>query len=652
LDVDPSLLVGVFGLVILQSGIETSGSGSTLVTLSGNTSGSETYDAYDDAVGVGAGSQIDSSGGISITGTAGNITTDDSAPAYPNNPGSNGVILSFGADLVSDGASGITIAGTGGSNTALDGALTGTSSGVTIFNAEPDVDNSVTALNGSISIHGVAGSSPNQAIGVNILGVDGGANLLQTESGGNISITGSGGSGYSGTGQVVGNYFPNAGIAITDSSSLLAGPYGNVILNGTGGGGKSPSVAIAGIALPDGGSAVAPTIEANNFDVNNPNKKKLYLDGDIIAGNVAVTSLGAISLGLVDADTVTLSGADISQIGPLITSDLTITSADQVKLTNAGNQITDLGDITTNTTPLSSSNLSISSSTSMTIQGQISAAGTVVIQDLGGNLTIGQNGSVSSKKDINLVAIQNFINNGGASAIDLLSPNTNYYIYSATPTGIQLGGLTPNFTQLGTTYPAQTFPSGNGVFYSYSPMSGGNGVPPIQSIITTINTQNNQISPQPVTYYNNPGDIIQPVNYTGSGVFSDTGDTGSLADSSGNGGNIGSGDAAQLGSNGLNNVTNPAAASALDGALSFTVHATLNDALNSLGDWTDTGTATTSGNPTAKNQPAETLLGAGDVAQVEVGSVKNIPLSQAPKQLQDAMGNGVRSGLSGSGTGH
>jgi hypothetical protein len=137
-----------------------------------------------------------------------------------------------------------------------------------------------------------------------------------------------------------------------------------------------------------------------------------------------------------------------------------------------------------------------------------------------------------------------------------------------------------------------------------------------------------------------------PFTFTGDGVV-DQGatQTGGLADSSGNGGQVGSGDAVQLNNGQMNTVTNPAAAGALDSALSFAVHNTLADAMKGLDDWVDTETSGDDTDSTAQDNSGEKIIDSGGVVEIDSGGVKSIPLSDAPQSLQNALGDGVLGGL-------
>ena len=149
-----------------------------------------------------------------------------------------------------------------------------------------------------------------------------------------------------------------------------------------------------------------------------------------------------------------------------------------------------------------------------------------------------------------------------------------------------------------------------------------------------------------------------PVNYTGVGIASQTGQQGpGLADSTGNSGQVGSGDSAQLGNGELNNASNPAANGALNEALGPAVHTALIDALKDAGDFTtdyDAGSQNDE-DVAAKNAKHrasdETTLNGGDVVSIGSDGVQNIPLNKAPQPLRDALAGDVLHGMP-AGTGH
>jgi hypothetical protein len=139
-----------------------------------------------------------------------------------------------------------------------------------------------------------------------------------------------------------------------------------------------------------------------------------------------------------------------------------------------------------------------------------------------------------------------------------------------------------------------------------------------------------------------------PFSFAGTGDSQLLGELqGGLADSASNNGQIAQGDTAQMNSGQLNSVANPEAASALNEALGPIVYQNLSDALKTMGDWAD---VPEEGNGTeASGGDAETILTAGDVAEVTGSGAKKIPLSQAPEQLRNAMNGDA---LKGMGLGH
>ena len=158
--------------------------------------------------------------------------------------------------------------------------------------------------------------------------------------------------------------------------------------------------------------------------------------------------------------------------------------------------------------------------------------------------------------------------------------------------------------------------------------------------------QPNPTAPPVVVSGNVPPPVI---GFTGSGTGgTNGGENGGLASSSGNGGQVGSGDAAQLGGGQLNNVSNPAASSALNEALGPPVFHNLQDALQQMGDFTATDLPGTDDTANSGGD-GETILTGGDVAVMNDKSTKKIPLSQAPPQLQQAMNSDILNGVAGAG---
>ncbi len=172
--------------------------------------------------------------------------------------------------------------------------------------------------------------------------------------------------------------------------------------------------------------------------------------------------------------------------------------------------------------------------------------------------------------------------------------------------------------------------------------SGSNALPPQltppnQDTIPTLTAEAATIPTVPQTEE-------QPFGFAGSGDFSQTGAAlDGLAFASGSGGPIAAGDAAQLNSGQMNNVSNPAAAGALEASLSPAVHDTLQEALVAVSgvydSYDDSAEGTT--DPTG----GATELGNGDVVEIDDGNVKKIPLSSAPQPLRDALSGTALRGL-------
>jgi len=203
---------------------------------------------------------------------------------------------------------------------------------------------------------------------------------------------------------------------------------------------------------------------------------------------------------------------------------------------------------------------------------------------------------------------------------------------------------------------------GNGNGGGGGGMNGGgaSGTPVLPTLIGIVDGSGSNIVPPAVTPQ--PPAVLNPgaqalgntlpapsFNFQSNGPAGPGGaGTDAFASSSSNSSLVGAGDAAQLGGGGVNNTGNPAASSALNLALSPAVYQSLSSALAALGDWSDVP-------PEPADQPGnagggeETLLNGGDVVVIGGQGVKSIPLSQAPKQLQDALSGNALKAASGSG---
>ena len=643
-------------------------------------------------------------GSIAMTGTGGALNASQ-AGTLEGNVGavSRGILIFDGAEVEGLGTTTIALTGTGG-NVTSGTTLTGGSVGVDLGGNGEEVVTEVSTDTGAITITGTAGTAPALGDGVLFSAFNGGETEINSGSG-NIAVTGTGGTGYNGDGSIEGNSVPNYGVVVLDNIQINTG--GTLSLTGTAGhntssGTNSDAVEIEeltddptfdtsptlpvinaaeGLTVTStyGGVDLAGTASSNySATINTPgssnstiensggpytlNGGNFSLTGNSAnvaggtMGNLTIDVTGNITFGTLSADTVTLdAGSAIAQTGGLHASELIVTSAGDVTLTNTGNDISTLGDIS------SDSNIDVYTDPGLVIAGTVSGDGDITIQEKGGNLTLGSGGKVmdvGEGNDITLVTNKNFINNSSLGSGAVSSESGNYYVYAANPGGSNLGGLPVDFTVYNTSYLATDLPPGNGVIYASSASGttppggppgtlpgGGTPVPP------AIVPQNDQIAPQ------QPGsDILaqttpqnSPFSTSGTGIFTQTtADSGDLADFYGNSGQIGANDAAQLNNGELNNVTDPAAAGALDQALSVGVHNTLLAAMNDVQVVTDSNAADQDKKKTAGNGQ---LLGGGDVVEISAGTVKQIPASQAPPPLKNALGNGVKNGLQ-PGAGH
>jgi len=645
----------------------TMGSGGTLdITGSGGTvnagNGANAGDASADGVDIGGGGDqsiitVATGGSIAINGTGGSLNTSHTTPVTGDNlPSAAGVSLDSGAEVEAAGTTTIALTGHGGTVTA-GSSLNGNALGVNIgaggnsSNNDSEFQNTVVSSgSGQIEITGVAGSTPNLGIGVVVHGFNGALTSVESTTG-NIIISGTGGSGYTGTGAILGNYIPNHGIAIVDNADISTG--GNISL--TGKGGANSDGVIVDELTDDTALDAEPTLPViaagGSLTATALSGTSMSLDGDISATNATLNASGAFAL---------LSPGDPSSI---TTGNLTVTAAGALDL-----------------------------------DGAVNATGLVSILDTGANITLGTSGSINdtgeSSSDNVILAAGNSLGNShaiindseaGANAIQV--NGGNFYLYSENLTGDTFGGITVSDSDLiySAHYATTGLPSANEeLFYAASSSGGGSnggsgggsngggtsggggssgGTSPSSPSTITGGADDSgsnivppALTPQPTadlalpTGNQNLGNTPPPppFNFQGSGIASQIGQQdGGLANSSSNSGLVGSDDAAQLGNGQLNNVANPQAAGTLNLALGPVVYHNLSDALIAIGDWADVPPGPGSDNSTGGGD--ETILSGGDVVEIGNQGVKNIPLSQAPQQLKNAMSGDVRNGMSGTG---
>ncbi|QQR68205.1 MAG: filamentous hemagglutinin N-terminal domain-containing protein [Alphaproteobacteria bacterium] len=263
-------------------------------------------------------------------------------------------------------------------------------------------------------------------------------------------------------GAVLGSALTNASGAFTISvSSGAVGAGSSVLLYadnssftgtyvGVGTGGD-----MTGLALGSGGVKVTGAA-ATALDVTALMKSAVggLTDSDIlyttasssvtVGGNLAVTAFGVVS-----------------QTDALIVSGTTSVSAtgSALAFTNAANSLTGTVSVA------AAQSISITNNRATSL-GAITASGDILVR-ANGSIAI-ESGSVltSSAGGIDLVASgDHFINNGTGAA---LSAATSWHIYTASPTGNTLDGLSYNYSQYGASYGDTLLGTGNGLIYASS----------------------------------------------------------------------------------------------------------------------------------------------------------------------------------------
>ena len=596
-----------------------------------------------------------------------------------------------------------------------DTGATSGSYGVAVFSPAQGQTTTVTA-GGALSITGHAGSSPTTGIGVLVGGTENAGDVV-VSSGGAVTVIGYGGPGNTGdTGDVpnsgVGIFNPGNDISPTEENEEEDVPGGNVSLAANGGNlsitGTAGTGGLTGVnatyyfsTIDDNGAIFPGATASGNLTVTSlsgligfivstsaqtitftspagtsssvtyadtTNAPLSFSGGSFTIGtlgdqalpvvsatvqNLTLNAGGDVNLGTVSADDLTVNGAtttNITQTGALDASLLTVTSADAITLNNAGNNISALGGIS------HAGTLDIFTDPGLTLTGTISGSAPVLIEENGGNLTLGSGAEITDSgegNNVNLVTNDYIINDSTLGAGVLQLSGDNYYLYSNDPSGTNLGGIPVDFTQYSTTYPGGDLPGGNGALYAAASGTGtgtstgtgtgtgtgdGDFPPPV------LTPQPPPITP-PTDPIAGPPEEQPPFSFAGDGTTGQTGTgSGGLADSSGSSGKVGPGDTVQLNNGELNNASNPAAAGALNQALSPFVYETLSNAMK--GDFTDNDPPVDkSKDKRTADNGGEKVLGSGDVVEIGNDGVKNIPLSSAPKPLQTALGNGMLNGL-------
>jgi filamentous hemagglutinin family protein len=689
------------------------------VTVLGSTVGS-TGDAFTTGVVVeGAGSAINADGTLMVTGNAGALAgtatgsiLDPSGDNVSYDAASVGIMVSEGSSLTTNGSGAMTLIGTGGANTNT--SATSGSYGVAIFSPVAETTTGVSASD-ALSLTGTAGSSASAGIGVLIGGPQnlGSVNITT----GSATITGTGGAG-----NVAESALPNAGVydSTGSGSTNVEAQVGDLNLIGTTGSGTPalavylggmdeslPSLVAEGtvsIASNSGVVSYDASVDSESLAFSTPAGSQstltdlgatpidlaggdftLDLTSPLTLGTVSVSSLTInasaedVDLGTTSASDLVINGAgSVTQSGPITISTLTIANAGSVTLTDAGNNITSLGAIS------SFGTIDIFTDPGLTLTSTITSPAAITIAETGGDLTFDSGGQVIETGTANIIlaagtdlANSHYIVNDSASGANAIQPGSGvYYLYASDPTYNTLGGLTitPANMVYGATYPGSSNSfagTGSAVFYFVAALGDVGPNPPDTNPTLPSTTTGGAagggsnlvppaLTPQPSqtgdqTSYTTTsggdddsggGSQPPPFSFVGTGVSQLLGQLdGGLANSASNSGLVGTGDIALLDGGQLNNASNPEAAGTLEEALGPIVYQNLADALKALGDWADVPDSS----HTADNGEGETILTGGDVAEMSSTAVKNIPLSQAPEQLRNAMNSPT---LQNAGAGH
>jgi filamentous hemagglutinin family protein len=608
-----------FGVRVSEGSTVTADGPAGNLTLTGSTVGSvsQGIDAGVVVEGVGSTVTAEGSSGLAVTGHSGTLTgttgaiLDVGGDSVYYNPGTYGILVSDGGSLqtIESGSmtpqGAMTLTGTSGANTNTD--PTSSSSAVAIFSPVSSETTSLSAA-GSISLSGP---------GLNI----GGANNVGT-----IAI--------------------NSPVGVLLSSS-----------------GATTSTVDAPINAPL-------SLGGGNFVLDLFNNINLGL---VSVNNLTIQAGGfGVNLGATTATALTINGAGaVTQGGALTTSLLTVANASAITLTDAANDISALGNVS------STGAIDIFTDPGLALTGTVTSPAPITIAETGGNLTFAPGGHVVETGSSNIILAagtnlsnSRYIVNGSTFGANAIQPGDggSYYLYSSDPTYDNLGGLAiaPANLVYNAVYPTSSnnFTGNGNASFFYVGGSGdvGPNAPNNNSNTPSAGSGSNIVPPaitpqaSDVAQQNNPnaagGDSSgngsqPPFSFQGTGVSQLLGQLeGGLANSASNSGQVGSGDIAQVNDGQLNNVTNPEAADALNLALGPIVYQNLADALRAEGDWANVPDQTTD---TVGTGDGETILSGGDVAEMSGSKVTNIPLSQAPEQLRNAMKGDL---LKGVGSGH
>ncbi|MGH8145601.1 MAG: YDG domain-containing protein [Rhodanobacteraceae bacterium] len=221
---------------------------------------------------------------------------------------------------------------------------------------------------------------------------------------------------------------------------------------------QAGTVRVGGIldaSAPDGGDGGEIETSAAHFE--------LASDARI----TAAAADGRAGTWLVDPVDLTIDSAAAATIsnslngGTNVTEQTTATSASGV-----GNQSPGDGDINVNAAinwTNAAATLELDAYHAINVNAGVSGSGGIVMKATDGALTIGSGGSLSANGGATLIA-DTFVNNASSTAL-----GTNWKLYTASPAGDVLGGITPDFIQYDSTLGSTLADSGNGLIYSIAP---------------------------------------------------------------------------------------------------------------------------------------------------------------------------------------
>ncbi|KAF3998148.1 YDG domain-containing protein [Glaciimonas immobilis] len=194
-----------------------------------------------------------------------------------------------------------------------------------------------------------------------------------------------------------------------------------------------------------------------------------------IADNAIITASarqGKSGTWLIDPTNLTIDTSAAAAIASALTLGTNVTEQTGTNgASGTGTQAPGAGDINVNAA-INWSNptttLTLSAHYAINVNAAVHGSGTVVMDAIGGNLTIASGASISGNAGVRLATGANFINQAGAAAVT--APGSRWLVYSTSAGLDTTGGLTSDFLQYAAPY--QTTPvlaAGNAFLYSATP---------------------------------------------------------------------------------------------------------------------------------------------------------------------------------------